>query len=117
MASGTPVSRGQLVLETCFSSIFCSIECYVDGCFGIFRDNLRVNKNDMIWQFREDMLKLSLTCKSLRRLSERYIYSGLVMTRNSETSSRRLSMIAEGRIPGGMKLYRCVQTPVTKDPS
>jgi hypothetical protein len=112
----TEISSGQLVLETCFDSIFCSIDCYVDGRFGAFDEvvdiNLFKSGHFLFDEFLLAMLELSLTCKSLRRLSLPYIFSVLkvLLHRNEgdrrwlSSIQRRLEMIAEGTVPGGPRL-------------
>jgi hypothetical protein len=112
----TEISSGQLVLETCFDSIFCSIDCYVDGHFGAFDEVVDIDLfktgRFLFDEFLLAMLKLSLTCKSLRRLSLPYIFSVLkvVVPRHEGDRrwlrfiQRRLEMVAEGTVPGGPRL-------------
>jgi hypothetical protein len=66
------ISRGQLVLETCFETIFFSLGYYLDA--GLRADGLHEFN-----ELRQKMLKLAATCKSLRLLAETYIYSVLAV--------------------------------------
>jgi hypothetical protein len=123
VASRTETSRGQLVLETCFESIFCSLEEYLDGHIQS-RNQLSRCPSNPTYTFRElrsAMLQLWLTCKSLHILAGPYHHavleinedslyglppsflpnSGKRLTVNEYGSSlKRLTMFARGRIPG-----------------
>jgi hypothetical protein len=66
------ISRGQLVLETCFETIFFSLDYYLDA-------GLRAGGLKEFNELRQMMLKFTATCRSLRLLAETYIYSVLAV--------------------------------------